>query len=558
MEPGPGRLDGRGPEAGTSGAVKRHILRIGLSAAALASVLFLGACGGGPGAESPAGQGRNEERAQNLLSKARADKKTETYRRLVSRFPDTSAASEGREELAALLIAEAQKLLGEQDLATADDRAEESTLYAGVDLTRKARALQADVDGVRADRAAKRALENAEAGKCASALKLVADPIRGKGRPSFKSALKEKTKVALLKCIGQKLAEDVKAGNVEAARAFLTAPDTTTALDKESYKEAELTLQKGLVQKSLGALDPMLKDKKWNEAFAKLDEMVKAGSLNAAERKIADEVVRDAVKAHVEELVKTALSAKKPSEMAQKIDESVKAAGWDKAPDDVEAARYTLSIAVECERLRCKLAKPAPAWAWGEVGQTPPESAAGEVKEKLKHGQKLWLLGKGGAFALVATADPGAAEGPALYAKASGWVDARKLEKSDTTGWLPPADQLTGVVVWAPLRPPAKDYHLGTVKKVEKLKATVERMADRKEVVVTVASLRAGAIDKGLKVMAFCADQVHMETAKVDSVTSVDEGVPKVKIVCDKGDITRVEIGTALTTKADWLPKKAR
>ena len=50
--------------------------------------------------------------------------------------------------------------------------------------------------------------------------------------------------------------------------------------------------------------------------------------------------------------------------------------------------------------------------------------------------------------------------------------------------------------------------------------------------------------------------QVHAETAKVASVVTTDEGVPKVKIVCDKGDITRVEIGTALTTKAEWLPAK--
>lgn len=536
--------------------MKRLWSTSGLLVVALSGALGLSACGGGPEPQTPAGSERDEERAQNVLAKARSEKKAETYRRLVSRFPDSKAAGEGREELAALLIAEAGTLLKQQDYTTADDRAEEATLYAGVDLTLKARDLQKAVDDARAERAAKRALEGAGEGKCASALKLVADPLRTKARPHFKSSLKAKTGLALLKCLEQKLAEEIKAGNVEAARSLLTAPDTTAALDKDTYQKAEAALKKGLVEQSLGVLKPLLDTQKWQEAFAKLDELEKGGKLNETERQIANGIVRDAVKRHVQELVKTAVSAKKPGEMQKQIDDSVKAAGWDKVPDEIEQARYKLSIAVECERLKCKLQKPTPVWAWGAIGVRPAESSAGAESEKLKHAQKVWLLGKGGSFALIASADPGAAEGPALYDKATGWAPAKDLKASDTEGWLPPNDQLAGVVVWAPLRAPAKDYHLGTVKKVEGRKATVERMADKAEVVVELASLRSGKIDKGLKVMAFCVNQVHTETAKVDSVVSVDAGVPKVKIACDKGDITRVEIGTALTTKAEWLPAK--
>lgn len=515
------------------------------------------ACGGGaPGPESPAGSSRDEERATNLLDKARAEKKTETYRRLVSRFPDSKAAGEGRDELAKLLVDEAKALLKSADFATADERAEEATLYAGVELTQAARDVQKGIDEARADRAAKRALESATAGKCASALKAVADPVRAKARAHFKSALMAKTKAALLTCLEQKLAEEVKAGNVEAARSLLTAPDTTTALDKESYKAAEALLQKQLIEQGLGVLRPLLDAQKWQEAFAKLDELEKAGKLSAPERSIANGVVRDAVKKHVQGVVKTALGAKKPGDVQKQIDDAVKVAGWDTVPEEIEMARWRLSIAVECERLRCKLGKPAAAWAWGAVGLRPAESSGGAESGKLSHGQKTWILGKSAAFALIAKDDPGAVEGPALFEKASAWAPAKSLMTADTAGWLPPNDQLAGVVVWAPLRAPAKDYHLGTVKKVDGRKVTVVRMADKADVVVDLATLRAGAIGSGLKVMAFCNDQVHTETAKVDSIVSTDEGVPKVKIKCDKGDITRVEIGTALVTKAEWLPAK--
>lgn len=521
--------------------------------------LALSALGcGGPekDAETPAGAERDEERAQNVLAKARSVKTAEVYRRLVSRFPDSKAAGEGREELAQILIDEARGLIKQADFATADDRAEEATLYAGVELTQKARDLQKQIDEAKADRVAKKAEAAAGEGKCASALKLVADPVRSKPRAHFKKSLLEKTQEPLLKCVEQKLAEEVKAGNVEAARSLLTAPDTTTALSKPAWEKAEAALKKGLVEQSLGVLKPMLEGQKWAEAFAKLDELEKAGKLSEGERGIANGVVRDAIKAHVAELVKTAVAGKKPGEASKKIDEAVKAAGWDKVPDEIEASRAKLAVAVECERLKCKLGKPAPAWAWGAQAEKPAENANLADKDTLKHGQKVWVLAKGGAWSLVTTEDPGAAEGPALFEKATGWVDAKGLKPVDTDGWLPPNDQLVGVVVWAPLRAPAKDYHLGTVKKVDGRKATVERMADKSEVVVDLASLRAGKLGAGLKVLAFCVDQVHTENAKVDSIVSTDAGVPKVKIVCEKGDVTRVEIGTALTTKAEWLPAK--
>ena len=150
---------------------------------------------------------------------------------------------------AQLLVDEARALLKASDFSTADDRAEEATLYAGVDLTQAARAVQQDIDDARAERAAKRAIENASAGKCASALKAVADPVRAKARQHFKTALKDKTKAALFGCLEQKLAEEVKAGNVEAARSLLTAPDTTTAFDKESYAKLEKVLQQQLVHR---------------------------------------------------------------------------------------------------------------------------------------------------------------------------------------------------------------------------------------------------------------------------------------------------------------------
>jgi hypothetical protein len=143
-----------------------------------------------------------------------------------------------------------------------------------------------------------------------------------------------------------------------------------------------------------------------------------------------------------------------------------------------------------------------------------------------------------------------------LFAKAGGWVDKKLLRSTETRNWLPPTEQLEGFRVWAPLRPPDKALHLGTVTKVNGRKVTVKRVADDAEITVDVKTLHAGTLDEGVKVMAFCADQVHTEVARIQSVVSEDAGKPKVKIACEKGDITRVEVAGALTTKPEWLPKK--
>jgi len=521
----------------------------------LAQVLAVGCGAGGQQAGGGAGTGRDEERAQNLLERARASKDTERYRRLLTRFPDSQAASDGREELAALLVRDAERALKEKDYSTADDRAEEATRFAGLELTRKAREVQQQLDEARAERIAKKAQDAAGGGKCASALKLVAAPMREKPRDHFKTALHERSKEALSKCLTQRIADEIKAGNVEAARSLLASPDATTALDKQTWSSVESNLKKLVVQQGTTTIVPLLKADKWPEAFAQLDELQKAGKLGDAERPIANEIVRDAIAARCLDWAKEALSAKKPSDLAAKFDAATKAAGWETIPEELTAARAKVSVAVECERLRCRLDKPSAAWAWGAISVTSPGNAAGEEVAKVKHAQKVWLLGKSVTSSLVAVEDPGAAEGPALFEKASGWVSAKNLKPADTSEWLPPTDQLSGVMVWAPLRAPSKDYHLGTVKKVAGRKVTVERMADKADVVVDVGSLRVGSLSKGLRVMAFCVDQVHTEPAKVDSVVST-EGVPRVKIACDKGDLTRVEIGSALVSKAEWLPAR--
>ena len=110
--------------------------------------------------------------------------------------------------------------------------------------------------------------------------------------------------------------------------------------------------------------------------------------------------------------------------------------------------------------------------------------------------------------------------------------------------------------MWGPLRPPSKDYQLGIVDRVEGTKVVVKRLGDSSEVTVALTQIVFGTLESGIRVLAFCTDQISPEPAKISGLVTAGGGTPKVKITCDKGDLTRVEVAGALASKREWLPKR--
>ncbi len=515
------------------------------------------ACGGGK-QEPQTVNTRDEGKAERLLERAREGQDPDRYRQLVQRFGDTKAAATGKNELAVILIAQAEKALAADDWSTAEERAQEARIYGGLDETEKARKVLDTIDDKRAQKLAEEAAATAGEGKCASALKAVAAPIRKKPRDRFKKELQKASQGALVACLAKKLGEEIETGGVDAARQMLESPDATTALSTEGYKAASDELTKLIVKKSTKAIDAKLAEKKWQEATDALDAMKSDNKLSGNEYKIAFGFVQEAIQKHLVERARAALQSKTPREDVKQIEETAKLAQWQKLPDELDRVLSLVKINIECEKVGCTIQKPQEQWAWGELGVHPPDDAAAGKKQAVKHAAKVWVIGRGNQKSLVATDDPGAVEGEALLAKAAGWVDSDFLRATDTEGWLPPTEQLVGVRIWGPLRPPEKDYHLGTVSVVDAKakKVTVKRMSDNLDVTVELSKIRAGKLPQGLRVMAFCVDQLHPEPAKVDHVVTSDGGVPKVKVNCDKGNVTRVEIGGSLTSHADWLPAR--
>ncbi len=517
--------------------------------------LLLVSCGG-PGGPQGGASSVDEDKGARLLERARAAKDETSYRRLVTRFGHTNAASEGKDELAQMLVAQAEVALKQSDFARAQSLAEEARLYGGLETTRRARGVEDQIDVSRGEDVAKGVVKLAHKGDCAAAMDASAKAQRGKVREKYVATLHKESGVALVLCLEKKFGELIDGGKLDAARALIGSPDAKKALSDESMKAATRGIRKAVVGYTTRDIRPMLAEKRWADAVAKLDELTIDGTISDKEKPFALELVQSALTEHLVALGNESASAKKPSELLKQYDQDLPHGRYTDPPKSLAVARRRLEVASECERLRCKLDTPSESWTFGKTPMKPAENERSTVAGGIAHGKKIWVLGKGTGQVLVTTKNPGSPKGAAVLDQAEGWVDAKGLRAKDTATTLPPKAELPGVRVWGPLRPPSKDYQLGIVDRVEGTKVVVKRLGDSSEVTVALTQIVFGTLESGIRVLAFCTDQISPEPAKISGLVTAGGGTPKVKITCDKGDLTRVEVAGALASKREWLPKR--
>ncbi|MCA9632974.1 MAG: hypothetical protein KC766_35220 [Myxococcales bacterium] len=552
----------RGLQVETAGRAGRSS-RARWLAALVAAGLALGAvaCGGGGGEEKPAetsgASAQDEAKATRLLEKAREEHSEERLRMIIARFGHTQAAESAKADLGVILAGQADEALKSGDLDKAEEKALEAKVYGDLDTTRKAQEVLDQVDDQRADLVSKDASSIAENGKCASALKRVANTLGKKARGRYKKKVQAQSRDAIVKCLAEKIEDEVEAANIDGARSLLEQSEVKVALDKEGQSAAEKALAKSIVKRSLSTVQPMLERHEWQPAIDEVDKLQASKTLDAQEYEAAFSIVQDAILAYLIQRSTEALNAKNPGEIWTEIEATEKLARWKRTPDELSDLYTYLSMAIECENLGCKRGKPKLKYSWGKIDLKPPADAKGGTVASTKHAQKLWVIADGKDLSLIATKDPGSATGAEFWQLAAGWADEKQVKSQDTELWLPPQDQLLGTRIWGPLRPPKKDYHLGVVKEVVGGKnVVVKRLSDDEDVTVELKDIRVGTLKNGLRVMAFCVDQIQPEKAKIDKVVTTVGGIPKVKVICDTEKKERVEVASALITQKAWLPPK--
>ncbi len=526
-------------------------------------VVFFLLAGAGCASDPPnpkvVAEDRDEDRAARQLAKARETNDEARYRLLIERFPDTEAAGDARQELATIVAVQAEEAFKSGDPQTAEAKAVEAKIHGDLATTRKVQTILDQIDDQRSEKLADETADLAVQGRCASALKAVGTVMRKKPRQRFRDAVQKKTQTQLIECLGKKMDAAIAEGNVDQARMMLESKDATSSFSNEGYKLANLRLQKAIVRQSMGEIDPLLNARKWADAIGKIDALKAKGTFNPKERDVAFSIIQDAIHGVLKTMVDKSMTSKTPIADWAAIEKEAAFAQWKALPDDIVAAKKMLDVNIQCEKLGCKYQAPAKAWAWGEIPVHPRRDAEGSKSGDIAHADAIWVTAKSKTKWLVSKEKPEKTKGAELYQSVDGWAPAENFKKVDTETWLPPREQMVGVRIWGPLwdqKEKKDEYILGTVTKVDGTTLTVKRLTDSKETDVDWKDIFLGNFPKGMRVFAFCIDELHPEEAKILKVVSLKGANPRVKVDCTKGKKTRVEVGSGLSTRKAWLPKR--
>lgn len=396
---------------------------------------------------------------------------------------------------------------------------------------------------------------------CAGAFKDMANQMAELESETFTRELRSRVAAKALECLTAVVDDATLATRYADARTLVNAPETKAVLGAAAWKKMAAELNTTIIDALRSVLSDDLKAKRWIQVMAKLDDFVKKGDTDEgqAAELLAD--VRKALAPELEGMLGRAVGQRDAASTIRVADTLIKLVRWEALPPEAaEAAkdkalpaeifkkREALGAWVEGQRAAMKIdKKPEKRWTHGKVMLFPPSKIDGESKRDLPPATEVWVIAHTKDRSLITAADPGTGPLPTLFDKVVGWVPSDRLAPESTAEWLPPDDQLKGVRVWAPLRPPEMLYELGLVTDVQGKDISVKRVADDKVIKLTRKQLKPGKLAAGQKVLAFC-------TAK-DQVATVEEMLAdgKVRIKCE-GGATKEEFLAGIRAKPELLP----
>ncbi len=396
---------------------------------------------------------------------------------------------------------------------------------------------------------------------CQGALKDLAEPIATFDSEAFIREIRRLSGPEAAKCLAAQADDKILAGELAAARKAIDLADARNILGTAAYKKLSDEVEATILEALRANLKEELEQKRWADAMAIIDEMVKSEAATSEQQRILMAAVRKGITPEIQALAQKGVGHRDGAKILKELDELTKLVRWeilppdmaelkkDKAlPPELAKDRELLGLWVEAQRLKLKPAKkPEKRWAHGKIAIGPGSKVDDPSSREVAHGSELWIIGTTKDYALVASEDPSEQQMNGRLAMAIGWAPLSQLVKENPTDWILPNDQLVGQRVWGPLHKDSPMFELGIVSAVSGKEITVKRLADDVEVKVTRNQLRNGKLSPGTKVLTDC-------TSKDQPANIVDTPVGKVaKLKCEGGD-DKQEPLASLRTKPEFLP----
>lgn len=537
-----------------------------------AQVMTLTGCGGDGSHARGAQDEKTSEReaaARRDLSKAMKSPSEEGFRLVIKRHEGTAAADQARVEIARLHAEEARSEAAKGHRKKARALANEALETGDPGVADQARTTLEQIDRSDARHAAKAVKESLGGGQgpeqCGSAVEAVSEALGEKPSAVLVREVRKETLQPLSGCL-QGLVDG--ANGLEGfakARKVIDSPAAKNAVGPDTWHVVSTAFNDKTVAAMVAAAQPDIKGGKWEAAFAAMKKWQEGGAAGAAQVEAADQLARDLITKDLIARGKEALGTPKAQPVLAEVERALKLFEGLNVSGELKAMHSWLGGWLECKKIGCTMTpKPKQVFTLGATPMLPLHTAVeGTPIESLPNAAKLWVLATGKGRSMIAREEPGDRKTWAeRFAAASGWVDGTTLQNEDTTYWVPVGKALENVRVWLPSGHDDKLYLLGVVQSVEgkDLKdVTVKKLADNQPTTVKRDVLRSGNLAKGLKVLAFCTDQLKPTEARFEEVI-VLSGVATAKVTCigQDGKDAKVltEVLGSLRSQAEWLPPR--
>jgi len=507
-----------------------------------------------------------ETRAEEAMAAAQREDSIEAYESVMKRFADTDAAGYARLEVARLSAELARVAIGRGDWEDARVLASRALELGDPIVAKAARTTMQQIDQADARETSSRVdgalgMDDTIVG-CAKAIRIVGATLGDTPSKVLARDLRKASLPKLSSCIQQAIDAAKPNQDFAPVRSALTHDDAKRAFGDDTQFSLLTSLHGVVVAAMQERTKQDIADGKWKEAFATYDSWQKAGKAGPKQVEEVKRKARDRITATLLKRGKAALGKRTAEAVLADLQRAFEVFAGMNVSKDLEVLRDHLTTWVACKNMRCLAVRtPTVMYNFGTTGLRPPRSTTAAAAKNLSNGTRLWVLARSRTFSLVSTEDPGR---PASWAeridKAEGWVDAKALERQDTTTWLPVGAALVGERVWLPTGRDDDLHLLGVVKSVEGAQVKVERISDGQVASVKRDDLRSGVLTPGRKVLAFCRDTINLTEAKIDGLVEGDVRAPRAELICleedgSDGRKRREELG-ALRAKAQWLPPR--
>ncbi len=505
-----------------------------------------------------------EDGAKTALVAAKEQNTVDAYTDVIKRFSGTNAADEAKLELARVSTSEARSALSSGDRAAARQHARTAKQWGDPMIAQQANVVLDQIDRADVRAAVSEVKRLLPTGACKDAVELVANTLGEDPSPALLNGLRSQTLRPLSDCMEQAVRKAHDRESLFVARSLVESAAAQRALGDGTWNALLDTLGDRATGLIASEISPELQAGKWEPAFAKIKEWSTHGSLGPQHADLAKQQARDAITTEVLQKAEASIGKRGGTTTLKELDRALGLFTGMNVDGALKETREQLATWVQCERLGCALeTKPRVAYTLGSVPLLPSSDVTQASTEALPHATKVQIIARGNRYSLVTRENRNDADTAAeRVGLADGWVESTLLKPQDTTEWLPVGKALENERVWLPSGRDDGLYLLGVVTAVGQKDVTVKKLSDGLPTTLRRTDLRNGHLAKGLRVLAFCSDQLNLSEAQVELILPQVGGAPLARVHCgstggtSNGDSTRNAVLGSLRAKPDWLPPR--